>query len=78
MPTASPSIRARIGVVDCRSTNPVSAVIPAAPMPTPTAAVSRFIPAATSDPYVTASTTSAATTPIPSAAPPGSDGGWLA
>jgi hypothetical protein len=47
MPTASPSISARIGVVDCRSTNPVSVVIPAAPMATPMIAVSRFMPAAT-------------------------------
>ena len=41
---------ARIGVVDCRSTNPVRVVMPSAPMPTPTTAVSRFIPAATSEP----------------------------
>ncbi len=50
MPTARPSITARIGVVDCSWTKPESVVMPATPMPTPTIAVTRFIPAATSEP----------------------------
>jgi hypothetical protein len=41
---------ARIEVVDCSSTKPLSVTMPSAPMPTPTIAVNRFIPAATSEP----------------------------
>ncbi len=50
MPTARPSMPARIGVVDDRSAKPVAMVTPRTPMPTPTSAVSRFIPAAISEP----------------------------
>ncbi len=50
---------------------PVSVVIPAMPMPTPTIAVSSGIPAAMSEPKVITSTTRATTTPIASADPPG-------
>ena len=70
MPTARPSIAASVGVVDDSSVNPVVMVIPRMPMPTPIAAVSRFMPAVTSEPYVTARTTSASTTPTASAGPP--------
>ena len=38
------------GVVDCSCTKPESVVMPATPMPTPAIAVSRFMPAATSEP----------------------------
>ena len=40
---------ARIDVVDCSWTKPVSVTMPSAPMATPTSAVTRFIPAATSE-----------------------------
>ena len=41
---------ARIGVVDDRSVKPVAMVMPRTPMPTPIEAVSRFMPAASSEP----------------------------
>jgi len=37
-------------VVDCRSAKPLVMVMPRAPTPTPAPAVSRFIPATTSEP----------------------------
>jgi hypothetical protein len=48
--TARPSIAARIGVVEDRSVKPVAIVMPRTPTPTPTSAVSRFMPATASAP----------------------------
>ncbi len=69
MPTASPSIRARIGAVLVSPTTPLSANSPAMPAPTPISAVSMVMPAATSEPRVTTRTASATRTPMPSVPP---------
>ena len=57
---------ARIGAVSDRSITPESAVRPAMPMPTPSAAVSSGMPAASSDASVIASTRNATIMPIDS------------
>jgi len=69
MPTARPSIRARIGAVLVNSTVPLSAYRPAMPTPTPISAFSIVIPAATSEPKVTTRTIAAIATPITSDEP---------
>src|SRR5829696_2232659 len=69
MPTARPIISARVGAVDDSVTRfDVSSRAPI-PTPMPTIAVSRFIPAASSDPKVSTSTRTATTTPTNSVAP---------
>ena len=69
MPTASPSISARIGAVVDICTKPDTMRMPAMPTPTPIRAVSSGSPAATTDPNVMSSTISAMTTPSPSVEP---------
>ena len=59
MPTARPSIVARIGAVSDRSMTPDSAVTPAMPIATPMIAVISGIPAASSEASVIARTTKA-------------------
>ena len=71
MPTARPIIVARIGVLEPMSMNAVIAVTPVRPRATPKMAVRIGSPAATSEPKVSTSTTSASPIPISSDAPPG-------
>ena len=68
MPTARPSIVARIGAVEPRSTKPVAIVMPETPMPTPMSAVTSGMPAASSDPNVMTSTKIATMMPSASVA----------
>ncbi|CAM5553187.1 hypothetical protein SGLAM104S_03166 [Streptomyces glaucescens] len=63
MPTASPSISARLSAVEDTVTAEETASSPTSPVPIPTNAVSSGIPAASSEPKVRASTASATTTP---------------
>ena len=63
MPTARPSITASVIEVSVRSVKPLASVMPRAPNATPRTPVSSGRPAASSDPKVTVSTTSATTTP---------------
>ena len=63
MPTARPSIVARIGAVSDSSMTPESAVRPVIPINTPRAAVISGIPAASSDVNVIASTKNATIMP---------------
>lgn len=66
MPTARPSITARIGVVELMAATRVTSSRIAMAMPTPTTAVIRGRPAATSDPNTTVSTTRATMSPTAS------------
>ena len=70
MPTASPSISPRTGVVLLRVMKPVRVVMAAAPMPTPRNAVSSGSPAAASEPNIASRTIAATTTPSSSPIPP--------
>ena len=67
MPTASPSIVARVPVELLTSVNPLAIATPIIPMATPTRAVTRGSPAASSDPKVITSTRAATAMPIASA-----------
>ena len=69
MPTASPSINARIGAVLDISMTLEAQRIPAIPVPTPISAVNIGSPAATIEPNVISSTTIATMTPMPSVDP---------
>lgn len=69
MPTARPSISARIGAVFDISTAPETQSTPEMPTATPTSAVSMVIPAATTEAKVIISTASATMTPSPSVEP---------
>ena len=69
MPTARPSISARVGVADEIVVTAESDSTPATPMPTPSSAVRIGMPAASSEPKVTTSTTSATTRPSSSVGP---------
>ena len=66
MPTARPIISASVGVEVFTSVNAATASTPDIAMPTPRIAVRIGMPAASSEPKVSASTTSATRTPIPS------------
>ena len=66
MPTASPSINASMGVVDVSSANAVTKKMPAIETPTPIIAIMSGMPAASSEPSVSSSTTKAMITPIAS------------
>ena len=66
MPTARPSITARIGVVDEIVATRVTIIRIVIAMPTPISAVTRGRPAATSEPRTTVSTNNATTRPIAS------------
>lgn len=72
MPTASPSISARMATVDVRPSGTASAETSPKAMATPNRAVSSDSPAATSDPRARTSTTAATATPMSSVVPPGS------
>ncbi len=69
MPTASAIISARVSAVLEMVAAPVSASTPPSPTATPIRALSSGIPAVSSEPKVSARTTTATATPIMSAAP---------
>src|SRR3982751_3046991 len=69
MPTARPIISANVGAVDDRVMTFDASSSPPMPTAMPTSAVSRFIPAASSEPKVSASTATATATPTNSMAP---------
>ena len=63
MPTAKPSITARVIDVSARLVKPLASRMPSAPIATPRTPVSSGSPAASSEPKVTVRTSSATTTP---------------
>lgn len=69
MPTARPSIIARVEVLGERSNTPARAVMPVTPTATPIRAVSSGRPAAINEPNVTISTTAAIMMPMISPLP---------
>ncbi len=68
MPTASPSMRASMGVVEVISANAVVTNSPAIVTPTPMIAMTSGMPAAAREPSVKSSTMKAMSTPIASVA----------